>query len=111
MSLQKPILIKLIDNLPITDFCSNSQELCFSYDWSIQFLKVGANGNPLITIEVSNDNINWDCYSVCSTDYELDADSIRFIDDIMTSKYIRICVESNGVTNGNISALMFLKTK
>jgi hypothetical protein len=111
MSLQKPIFIKLIDNQPIGDFCSLSQELCFSYDWSLQLIKDAADGNPLITVEVSNDNIHWDAYHPCAIDVLMNQDSIRFIDDILPSHYFRVCVKANGTTTGNITAIIALKRK
>lgn len=111
MSLQKPILLKIIDNEPISDFCSITQELCYSYDWSLQLYKDSANGNPLITLEVSNDGVNWDSLHDCAVDVVFDEDSLTFIYDIMPSINFRVCVKSNGVTTGNISALMYLKRK
>ena len=113
MSLQKPILLKILDNEPIGTFCSVSQELCFSYDWSLQLVKNGANGNPLISLEISNDNVNWNEYHECAKDVLFDDvdNTMRFIDEILPSRYFRICVKDNGVTTGTIDAIMYLKRK
>ena len=108
MGVQRPKLITLIDNQPIADFCSE-QELCFGYDWDLQVIKDGANGDPLLTIEVSNNAIDWNVYHECAKDVLLDDDTIRFVDDMLPSKYFRLCVQANGTTTGNITALMFLK--
>jgi len=111
MSLLKSYLLTLIDNEPIVDFCSESQSVCYSYDWSLQIIKDAADGNPLITIEVSNDNVHWDAYHPCAVDVILNQDSIRFLDDILPSHFFRICVKANGVTTGNITAIIALKKK
>jgi hypothetical protein len=111
MSLLRSYFSTLIDNEPIADFCSESQVICFSYDWSLQIIKDAADGNPLITVEVSNDNIHWDAYHPCAVDVLLNQDSIRFVDDILPSKYFRVCVKANGTTTGNITAIIALKKK
>ena len=111
MSLQKPIRINIIDNQPIINFCSTAQEFCYSYDWSLQIIKYFADGNPLVSLEVSEDGLTWDRLHSCATDILVDEDSLTFIYDILPSKYFRVCVKANGVTTGNISALMFLKRK
>jgi len=111
MSLRKPISVSLIDSQAISDFCSDSKEFCFSYDWHLQVVKSGANGNPLLTFEVSDDNVNWDNYDDCAVDVEMTGDSITFKDDMLSPRYVRLCVKSNGVTTGSISANMFLKGK
>lgn len=110
MSLQKPVEIKLIDAQAIADFCVE-QEFCFSYDWSLQVEKYGADGNPLITLEVSDGGVKWDKLHACSTDVLLDEDSITFIYDILPSKKFRICIAANGTTTGTVSATMYLKRK
>jgi hypothetical protein len=110
MSVQKPVEIKLIDSQPIVDACYQ-QEFCFSYDWSLQISKSGADGNPLVTLETSEDGVNWDKIHDCATNVEMDEDSVTFIHDILPSKYFRVCVNANGVTTGTIKALMLLKTK
>jgi hypothetical protein len=110
MSVQKPIRITLIDSQPIVDACYQ-QEFCFSYDWSLQISKSGADGNPLVSIEISEDAVNWDSIHSCAVDVLLDEDSITFMHDILPSKYFRVCVKANGTTTGNISALMYLKRK
>jgi len=104
-----PILIDLIDNQAIGDFCSTSQELCFNYAWHLQVVKTGADGNPLLTIEVSNDNTNWDKLHSLSTNYVLINDSVTFKRSVSPFKYVRICVTSNGVTTGTINAKINIK--
>ena len=37
--------------------------------------------------------------------------TMRFIDEILPSRYFRICVKDNGVTTGTIDAIMYLKRK
>lgn len=101
----------MIDNQSIIDFCSNTQEFCFSYDWSLQIIKSGANGNPLVSLEISEDGSSWDRLHECATDVLVDENSLTFIYDILPSKYFRVCVKANGTTAGTISALMFLKRK
>jgi len=108
MGVQRPKLITLIDNQPIADFCSE-QELCFNYEWNLQLTKSGADGNPIINIESSNDGVNWDYYNGCAKDVLMDEDSLSFKDDMLPSKYFRVCVEANGTTTGNINAVIFLK--
>jgi len=104
-----PILIDLIKDEAIADFCSVSQELCFNYAWHLQVVKTGYDGNPLVTIEVSNDNVNWDKFHTSSTNYALVNDSVTFKRSVSPFKYIRICVASNGVTTGTINAKINIK--
>lgn len=111
MSLLKSYLLTLIDNESIVNFYSESQSVCFSYDWDLIIRKEGADGNPIITIEVSHDNINWVEYNNKSTNVIIDEDYIRFVDDILPLKWIRIKVIANGTTTGTINATIYIKNK
>ena len=102
---------KLIDNQPIADFYSDTFSACFNYAWELQVVKLGADGNPLITLEVSMDEVNWDTYHIESTNYEMIDNSVTFFDDLFAFKHFRIGVQANGTTAGNITATMFLKDR
>jgi hypothetical protein len=109
MSVLKPKFFTIFDNEPIADVCSSPLELCFSYHWDLQLIKTGADGNPLISVEASNDGVNWNEYNACAGDVLMNQDSIRFIDDMLPSKFIRVCMKANGVTTGTMTALLMLK--
>jgi hypothetical protein len=111
MGAANPIERKLIDNLPIADLTSDTLSACFNYAWELQIVKSGANGNPLITLEVSMDEVNWDYYHLMATGYELSDDSVTFFDDLFAFKHFRISVLANGTTAGNITATIFLKDR
>jgi len=111
MGLLKSYLTTLIDNEPIADFTSESREYNYSRDWDMIITKSGANGNPLVTIEASHDNINWFEYNNKSTDVAIDEDYIRFVDEILPLKFMRIRVQANGTTTGTIGATLYLKNK
>lgn len=111
MGAANPIERTLINDEAIADFCSASFDTCYNYVWELQIFKNGADGNPLITLEVSMDGVHWDKYHTCAADYELIDDSVTFFDQAFASKKFRICVQANGTTTGNISANIFLKDK
>ncbi len=111
MGLLKSYLTTLIDNQAIADFTSESREYLYSRDWDLIISKSGADGNPLVTLEVSHDNVNWFEYNNKSTDVAIDEDYIRFVDEILPLKFMRVKVVANGVTTGTINATLYLKNK
>jgi len=111
MGILKPKIYKIFDAEPIADVCSTVIEMCYSYDWSLQVTKDSADGDPLITIEVSNDGVNWNSYHDCAADVLLDDDSIRFIDSMSTDLHYRVCMKANGTTTGTITAILTLKSQ
>ena len=111
MGAVKPIEKKIIDNIAITDFNSDTLDASYNYAWELQIVKGGADGNPLLTLEVSMDDVNWDTYHKSSTNYELINNSVTFFDDLFAFKFFRIGVQANGTTTGNITATIFLKDR
>lgn len=120
MSNQIPILFDVFGSVPIgspasatsvaiADVCSDKIELCYDYVWFLQVFKSGADGNPLVTIEASNDCVHWDTWSECMKEAELDSDSCSFHDHYFGAKYLRLCIDANGTTTGTITALLNLR--
>ena len=109
MGLQKPLFYEIFTDEPIVDACYDVVEMCFDYIWYLQVYTDGADGNPQISIEASNDKVHWDAWSECTNCVEMTDDSISFYDHYFGAKYIRVCVKANGVTTGTISANINLK--
>lgn len=109
MSNQKPILIEVFKDEAIGDVCSTTIELCFDYIWFLQIVKSGADGNPLFTLEASNDGVNWDTWHCDFENVELIDNSVSFHSHYFGAKYLRLCMEANGTTTGTVSALLNLR--
>lgn len=110
MSLQNPIMLELvIDGDASTSFCSASQKLCYNYNWFMSVLKEGADGNPLMTFEGSNDGTSWGKLTCDGSGVELTEDLCTFTDYSSPAKYFRVCFDPNGTTTGTINVLMNLK--
>ena len=109
MSNQKPILIEVFKDESIADVCSTQIDLCFDYIWFLQIVKTGSDGNPLFTLEASNDGVNWDSWSECTEDVELIDTSMSFKDHYFAAKHLRLCMQANGTTTGTVTALINLR--
>lgn len=86
---------------------SNSIKLVQNYKWSIQPIPDTVVGtSPLYTVQVSNDDIDWDDYDVLSTNVDI----INAVDDThLAFNYVRIVHIPNGVTSGNVTYKINLK--
>lgn len=90
-----------------TNFVTDAQAISKSYEWSMKFIKAGTDGDPILTIEVSNDNVNW-----CNPYFELDGvtpltftltDTITTaFDEILPYRYVRVTADANGTTTGTV---------
>lgn len=93
-----------------TTFTTDSIEFTSSYNWCLQITLSGTDANPLITIERSNNDTNWDDYSTPDTsEIEMTESSISFEDTKMTCRYLRVHFNDNGITTGNVSMKLILK--
>lgn len=101
--------LTLFNDAPIIDAYSPEQSLCFIYTWDLQIIKTGANGNPLFTIQCSNDGDNWDNYHADATDYELQDNSVSFIDDVFPARFMRVQMKANGTTAGTVKAILNIR--
>lgn len=113
MSIQKPILLDLTKDLndASISFCIPVQELCFNYSWYLTVEKIGTDGNPIVTIEVSNDGVGWLKYACDISGTVLTDDITGFKDTDISAKYLRLCFDPNGTTTGTLTALMNLKPR
>ena len=113
MSIQNPISLLVLDEVDASvSQCSEAQPLCFNYDWFLHVIKTGADGNPFMKIQVSNDlNWEWVDYTCSATDIELTQTAQGYKDDSFTPNYFRICLEPNGTTTGTVSARINLKPR
>jgi len=110
MSIQKPILLNLVDNGDAsTAFCSIDQQLCFNYNWFLSVLKTNTDGNPKMIFEGSKDGENWNELGCDGSGIELTEDFCTFTDYSSPSKYFRVCFDPNGTTTGELNVLMNLK--
>ena len=109
MSIQKPIVLDLgMLDASLTG-CTTTQELCYNYDWFLTILKTGTDGDPIVTVEASNNGVNWVTYNCKANGVTLTDDYTGFTDDSISSKYFRLCFEPNGTTTGTLTIDMNLK--
>ena len=104
------LLLKIIDAQAIANFDSASQRLIQDYGFALQCNVAGADADPLITIECSNDSVVWFDLDGLSTDVPVVAAGIMLEKNIFLQQYIRVKVEANGATTGTITAQLFLRT-
>ena len=109
MSIQNPILLDLGVLDASATVCTTAQELCYNYDWFLTILKDGTDGNPTMTVEVSNNAVNWVTYNCKANGVTLTDDYTGFTDDSIPAKYFRLCFEPNGTTTGDLIIDMNLK--
>ena len=92
---------------------SDSIEISRSYEPGFQFVKTGTDGDPIVTIEVSQDNVNFNnpylsADGVTPLTFTLDTASKVAFDSIIPFKYIRVSSVANGTTTGTYTATMGL---
>ena len=90
-----------------TTFCTEPYPINKSVEWSLKFIKVGVTGDPILTIEASNDKVTWcnpylELDGVTPLTFTLDQVAQTAFDDIFPFKYIRVCGIPNGTTTGTI---------
>lgn len=113
--MNQDIIVKdlVVSGNPVLDagaiFTSDMQELSRSYELSFQFVKAGTDGNPILTVEVSLDGVNFsnpyiDIDGITPITFELVNTSTIAFDSIIPFKYVRIVNDPNGTTTGTISA-------
>lgn len=79
---------------------TESIQSCYKYDWSVAPIQSGLTvGDPIYTIEVSNDNITWFEYNNLSTDVSVE-DAVD--DDHLAWVWMRIVYNSGTETTGTI---------
>lgn len=88
---------------------SESLESCYKYEWSVAPIQSGLSvGDPIYTIEVSNDDTNWFEYNSLSTDVSVD----DAVDDIhLAWIYMRIVYNAGTETTGTIEFELTQKQK
>lgn len=77
---------------------------------ALQFIIIGADVGPKVSLYGSNDLVNWDLYSALSTDVLLPTnDSQSIIDVAWPHEYLSISIDKNGGTTGTIEATLNIK--
>lgn len=110
--IQNPI-IELLDNVAASVNQTSAGEcLTLNYAWEIEVIKSGTNGNPILIIERSQDNVNWSNYvEACHGDLIMDETVNSISDDTFPMQYIRVRTQPNGTTTGTISVNLKLKIR
>lgn len=90
--------------------CTLELSVCSDYMGGLmQVIPTGLNADICITIEESNDGVNWDTYSDCST-VDIVANEVK---NLKTGKiygvYYRICVDPKTNTAGTLDIVWNLK--
>lgn len=91
-----------------TNFSTDAQQISRSYEWSLTFTKSGTDANPILSVEVSNDGVNWTnpyVESDCTTPITIELVDTQetVFDSILPYKYIRVSADANGTTTGTIA--------
>lgn len=91
----------------VGDFTTDSFEMCFNHFWSFSVTDNTTGGSPDYTIEVSNDNTQWYEYNSSSSNVLLD-DGVD--DTHFAWRYFRVVYLSNGVTSGDVTFYLSIKS-
>jgi hypothetical protein len=110
--IQNPI-IELLDNVDASqNQTSNGECLTLNYAWEVEVIKLGTDGNPILIIERSNDNVNWsNLVESCHGDLVLDDIVNSVSDDTFPMQYIRVKTLPNGTTTGTLKAKLKIKIR
>ena len=91
-------------------FTSRSITRGRSYDWSLILLPVGLDADYLISLEVSDDNVNFAPYKLTNTLIDHTINEVIF-DDVLVGSYFRFKYAPNGNSTGTISASINVKSR
>ncbi len=91
-------------------FTSRSISRERSYDWSLQFLPVGLDTDFRISLEVSDDDVNFSPFKLTSQLIDHTINEVIF-DSILVGTFFRFKYEPNGNTVGTISASFNIKNR
>ncbi len=99
-----------VDEYPANaDFTTDSIDIEFDWVFSIQTVLSVVVGNPTLTIQCSNDNVNWVNYTTSATDVDLtNTSNHMIIDSNFPCQYMRLQYVSGG-NSGNITLIYKLK--
>lgn len=85
------------------DFTTDAYTFCNSHDWAISLTTVGLVGDPVYTVQVSNDEITW-------YDYALEATNVAIIDSIahdrMSFLHLRVKYLALTTTSGTVDVFL-----
>jgi len=92
---------------------TDSIEISRSYEIGFQWVKSGTDGNPIITIEVSNDDVNFanpylSADGITPLTFTIDAVNKVAFDSIIPFKYVRLSSVANGTTTGTYACKISL---
>ena len=91
------------------NFITDSIDIDYDWVFSIQTVMSSLTGNPKLTIQCSNDNVNWVNYTSVSTNVDLtNTSNHMIIDDNYPCQFIRLKYEAGG-NNGVITLIYKLK--
>lgn len=85
---------------------SISQSICFQYGWLLTPISSGLNANPTYTLEVSNDDINFQAYDSRIKDAAIIQ---PFDDDHMNGLFFRIVYNAQTNTTGTVEFQISMK--
>lgn len=106
-----PIFLDLGTNIPLSsDNCSTP--ICITQLWwgRLELETIGTNGDPIITIETSFDQIKWTPWNECSRLKLTDAlTHVRMYE--LDGLWYRICINQtlSNNTTGTLNAKLFIK--
>ena len=81
-----------------------------SYDWSIILLPSGMNADYKITLQVSDDGVDFADFKLSGQLIDHTINEVIF-DSILVGRYFRVKYDPNGNSTGTITASINLKTK
>ncbi len=101
----------LAENIDATaSFTSEAVQRSRSYDWSLILIPTGLDADYKITLEVSDDGVNYAAYKL---DGQLidHTKSCPIFDSILIGDFFRFKYDPNGNSTGTISATFNIKYK
>lgn len=99
-----------VDKDATQSFTSKSIRRERSYDWSLIMLPVGLDADYRITLEVSDDDVNYSDFKLVDQliDY---TENFTIFDSILIGTYFRFKYDPNGNSTGTISASFNIKNR
>jgi len=103
--------VELVDRPANINFTTDAIEFRMDHMWSLQVYFLGAvSGTPRLSIECSNNQVDWLRYKAAATNIDLVSVNNRLIfDESFPPRYMRIRYNANGNTATNINLILIVK--
>ncbi len=91
-------------------FTTDAIKLIRSYDWNVILIPSGLDANYKVTLEVSDDNVNFVTYKLDAQTMPFGENSIIF-DSLLAGEYFRVSYDPDANSTGTITMTLNVKYK